>query len=83
MQTIIQAPIPCRSMDWDTYYFVENKDNLKTKVAYLSNTYKVIHNEKNIVLIFDQDTNEILWLDAERFFANYTVIGKVNQMIFK
>lgn len=84
MQTIIQAPIPCRSMDWETYYFVENKDNLKTRVAYLTHTYKVkSQGENDIVLIFAMDTDEILWLNQKQFFDGYTIIGKVNQMIFK
>ena len=84
MITTIHAPIPCRSMDWETYYFVQNNDNLKTRVAYLTNTYKTVANGKdNIVFIFAQDDDGILWVSENQFFDGYTVIGKVNQMIFK
>jgi len=83
MQTIIHAPIPKRNMEINTYYFVQNKSTGEGRVAYLSNIYKVgIAGSANIVFTFEQGNDKITWATEEGFMECYTIIGKVNKMVF-
>ena len=86
METIIHAPLPVRSMSVNHYYFAKNKETAKTVVSYMSDTYRTVCNPvTNTVLIFGSDSskNEILWLPEDTFYEKYTVIGRVNRVIFE
>jgi hypothetical protein len=85
MQTIVHAPLPVRSMSQDGYYFAQGKETGRTVVAYLTEVYKTSVYSGRIVLIFNSSVgpNEIVWLPEDAFYDNYTVIGRVNKMIFE
>lgn len=87
METIVRSPVDTRSMSPDIYYFARNKETARTVVAFPTKTYKtaLCTKENNIVLLFgcEERPNDILWISENAFYENYTVIGKVNKMIFE
>lgn len=86
METIVRSPLPVRSMSVDNYYFAQNKETAKTIVAHPTNTYRTaIDSGNKIVFIFGSSSapNEILWLGEEAFYEKYTLIGRVNRVIFE
>lgn len=85
METIVRSPLPVRSMSEDNYYFAQNKETTKTIVAYPTEVYKTSIYSGRIVLIFgsDSDPNEIQWLSEDKFYQMYTLIGRVNRVIFE
>ena len=85
MQTIVHAPLPVRSMSPDGYYFAQSKETGRTVVAYLTEVYKTSVYSGRTVLIFNSSAgpDEILWAPEDGFYDKYTVIGRVNRMIFE
>lgn len=85
METIVRSPLPVGSMSEDNYYFAQNKETAKTIVAYPTEVYKISIYSGRIVLIFGSDCgeNEILYLPEDKFYEKYTVVGRVNRVIFE
>lgn len=85
METIVRSPLPVRSMSEDNYYFAQNKETAKTIVAYLTEVYKTSVYSGRTVLIFNSSVgpDEIAWLPKDDFYEKYTVIGRVNRVIFE
>jgi hypothetical protein len=78
--TIVNPLLPTKIMEKDRYYFVQEKETGKIKVA-VHSVYTTKFSGENVVQFITE--NGLTWVDEDPFYRLYTILSEVSDISFK